>query len=113
MTSASRTELLQGTLDMLILGSLRLGPLHGQAIIRSIERRSDEILKVDHGSLYPALQRLQQEGWITAKWGVSSNNRRAKFYSLTESGRKQLLAERLRWEDLARAIGQVMNPVRG
>jgi PadR family transcriptional regulator, regulatory protein PadR len=112
VTPLSRVELLQGTLDILILGSLRLGPLHGQAIIRSIEQRSDEVLKVEHGSLYPALQRLQQEGWITARWGVSSNNRRAKFYSLTGSGRKQLLAERSRWDDLARAIGQVINPVR-
>ena len=107
--SAGRIELLQGTLDMLILGSLRLGPLHGHAIVRAIEQRSDETLNVDHGSLYPALQRLQQEGWIRAEWGVSSKNRKAKFYSLTPAGRKQLLAERSRWERLSRAIAQVMN----
>ena len=106
----SRMELLQGTLDMLILGSLRLGPLHGQAIVRAIEQRSGETLNVDHGSLYPALQRLQQEGWITAQWGTSNNNRKAKFYSLTAAGRKQLLAESSRWERLSLAIAQVMNP---
>jgi len=110
-TTKTRVELLQGTLDMLILGSLRLGPLHGQAIIRAIEQRSGETLNVDHGSLYPALQRLQQEGWITAEWGVSSSNRKAKFYSLTTAGRKQLVAENSRWERLSRAIAQVMNPV--
>lgn len=111
--SRSRVELLQGTLDMLILGSLRLGPLHGQAIVRAIEQRSGEALNVDHGSLYPALQRLQQEGWITAQWGTSSSNRRAKFYSLTAAGRKQLLVEESRWERLSRAIAQVMNPAEG
>lgn len=95
---------------MLVLGSLRLGPLHGQAIVRAIEQRSGEALSVDHGSLYPALQRLQQEGWITAKWGTSSSNRKAKFYSLTAAGRRQLVAESSRWERLSRAIAQVMNP---
>ncbi|HTZ90277.1 MAG TPA: PadR family transcriptional regulator [Alloacidobacterium sp.] len=106
-----RLELLQGTLDMLILGSLRLKPLHGQAIVRAIEQRSGETLNVDHGSLYPALQRLQQEGWIIAEWGMSSSNRKAKFYSLTAAGRKQLMAESSRWERLSQAIAQVMNPV--
>lgn len=95
---------------MLILGSLRLGPLHGQAIVRSIEQRSAETLNVDHGSLYPALQRLQQEGWISARWGTSTSNRKAKFYSLTAAGRKQLLTETSRWEQLSRAIALVMNP---
>lgn len=95
---------------MLILGSLRLGPLHGQAIVRSIEQRSGETLNVDHGSLYPALQRLQQEGWISARWGTSTSNRKAKFYSLTAAGRKQLLTETSRWEQLSRAIALVMNP---
>ena len=95
---------------MLVLGSLRLGPLHGQAIVRAIEQRSGEALSVDHGSLYPALQRLQQEGWITAKWGTSSSNRKAKFYSLTAAGRRQLVADSSRWERLSRAIAQVMNP---
>jgi len=95
---------------MLILGSLRLGPLHGQAIVRAIEQRSSETLNVDHGSLYPALQRLQQEGWIKAQWGTSSSNRKAKFYSLTAAGRKQLVAERSRWDRLSRAIAHVMNP---
>jgi PadR family transcriptional regulator, regulatory protein PadR len=108
----SRVELVQGTLDMLILKVLRLGPLHGQAIATAIERNSEDLFKVDHGSLYPALQRLQQEGWVSTNWGTSANNRRAKFYSLTSAGRKQLQVESSRWERLTRAIALIMNPAK-
>ena len=97
---------------MLILKVLRLGPLHGHAIAGAIERSSEDLFKIDHGSLYPALQRLQQEGWVTASWGTSTNNRRAKFYSLTRAGRKQLQVESSRWERLTRAIALIMNPSR-
>ena len=108
--SRQRVELLQGTLDMLILRTLRWGPMHGQGIARSIEQTSEDVFKIDHGSLYPALQRLQQEGWIHAEWGTSSNNRKAKFYSLTAAGRKQLSAAASRWRRLAHAIALVMRP---
>ena len=101
---------MQGTLDMLILKTLRIGPLHGQAIARTIEQTTKDLLKVDHGSLYPALQRLQQEGWIEAEWGVSTNNRKAKFYTLTRAGRRQLHAEQSRWQQLTSAIALIMNP---
>ena len=101
---------MQGTLDMLILKMLRVGRLHGQAIVRAIELTSEDALRIDHGSLYPALQRLQQQGWITAEWGTSSNNRKAKFYALTRAGRQHLLAESSRWERLTRAIALVMQP---
>jgi transcriptional regulator len=104
----TRLELMQGTLDMLILRTLVLGPMHGHGIARAIEQTSEEVLGVDHGSLYPALQRLLQEGWITSEWGVSSNNRKAKFYSLTRAGKAQLQKETSRWEKLARAIGLIM-----
>jgi PadR family transcriptional regulator PadR len=107
-----RLELVQGTLDMLILRTLRWGPTHGQGIARSIEQNSGDVLHIDHGSLYPALQRLMQEGWITAEWGTSVNNRKARFYSLTAAGRKQLRNESSRWERVARAIAQVMRPIR-
>jgi len=105
-----RVELVQGTLDMLVLRTLRWGPMHGQGIARSIEQTSDDVLKIDHGSLYPALQRLLQEGWIAAEWGLSSSNRKARFYSLTAAGRKQLRQETSRWERVARAIAQVLRP---
>jgi transcriptional regulator len=105
-------ELIQGTLDMLILKVLRLGPLHGHAIATAIERSSEDLFRIDHGSLYPALQRLQQEGWITASWGTSANNRRAKFYSLTSAGKKHLRVESSRWERLTRAIALIMNPAK-
>ena len=108
--SRERVELLQGTLDMLILRTLRWGAMHGQGIARLIEQTSEDVFKIDHGSLYPALQRLQQEGWIHAEWGTSTNNRKAKFYSLTAAGRKQLQAATSRWERLARAIALVMRP---
>lgn len=105
-----RSELVYGTLDMLILRTLRWGPTHGHGIAKAIERTSEEVLRVDHGSLYPALQRLQQEGWITAEWGISKNNRRAKYYQLTATGRRQLVAETLRWKRFVRAIAGVLQP---
>ena len=105
-----RLELVYGSLDMLILRTLQSGPTHGHGIAKSIERMSEETLRVEHGSLYPALQRLQQEGWITAEWGVSKNNQRAKYYRLTASGRRQLTAETSRWERYVRAITGVLRP---
>jgi transcriptional regulator len=95
---------------MLILRTLSWGPTHGHGIAKSIERMSEETLKVEHGSLYPALQRLQQEGWIAGEWGVSQNNQRAKYYRLTAAGRRQLLAETSRWERFVRAVSQVLRP---
>ena len=102
--------LLQGTLDMLILQTLRPGPAHGHQIATTIERTSDHVLQVDHGSLYPALHRLIKRRWITGTWGVSSNNRRARFYALTETGRGQLLREATKWERMVEAVGRVMQP---
>jgi len=110
---ADRLELLQGTLDVLILRTLIFGPHHGQGIARAIQTTSDEELLVEHGALYPALQRLEERGWITAKWGTSSNNRKARFYSLTAAGRKQLVKETSKWRRLASAIGRVLGPEEG
>jgi PadR family transcriptional regulator, regulatory protein PadR len=107
--STERLELLQGTLDLLILRTLLSGPAHGHAIARHIERNSEEVLQVEQGSLYPALHRLIRRGWISAEEGVSENNRRAKFYRLTAAGRKQLKVETSRWEKLARAIAGILN----
>ncbi len=106
-----RIDLMQGTLDMLILRTLQLGPVHGHGIAHAIERQSEDVLQVDHGSLYPALQRLQKKRWIAAEWGVSANNRRAKFYRLTPAGRKQLANEASRWEQFTRAIARIMHPL--
>ena len=103
-------ELLQGTLDMLILRTLLFGPRHGHNIAQSIEQTSKDVLRVDHGSLYPALQRLERRGWITAQWGSSENNRRAKYYRLTAAGRKQLMAETSKWEQLTQAIARILQP---
>jgi PadR family transcriptional regulator, regulatory protein PadR len=108
--SDERLELLQGTLDLLILRTLILGSQHGQGIARAIQQRSDEELLVEHGALYPALQRLEKRGWVSAKWGTSANNRKARFYSLTQAGRKQLVKEESKWKRLAAAIGQVLGP---
>ena len=108
--SPTRLDLLQGTLDMLILRTLRPGPAHGHRIAHSIEESSRDVLRIDHGSLYPALQRLERRGWVAAEWGTSENNRRARYYRLTAAGRKQLTAERDRWEELTRAIARVLNP---
>jgi PadR family transcriptional regulator, regulatory protein PadR len=106
-----RLELLQGTLDLLILRTLIFGSQHGQGIARAIQQTSDEELLVEHGALYPALQRLEQRGWISAKWGTSNNNRKARFYSLTSAGRKQLVKETSKWKRLAAAIERILDPV--
>ena len=105
-----RVELLQGTLDLLILRTLRLGPAHGHAIAKAIEHGSDDVLLVEQGSLYPALHRLIERGWITFDDGTSENNRRAKFYRLTARGRKQLEVETGKWDKLARAVGRILRP---
>jgi PadR family transcriptional regulator, regulatory protein PadR len=103
-----RIALLQGTLDLLILRTLLFGPQHGHGVTLSIQRQSEDTLLVDHGSLYPALQRLEEKGWISAAWGTSDNNRKARFYSLTKAGRKQLTAETRQWKRLASAIGRIL-----
>lgn len=105
-----RLELLQGTLDLLILRTLIFGPQHGQGVARAIQQTSDQELLVEHGALYPALQRLEERGWISAKWGVSTNNRKARFYTLTPAGRRQLVKETTKWKRLAAAIGRVLGP---
>ena len=105
-----RVELLQGTLDLLILRTLLLGPSHGHAIVRAIERTSDDVLQVEQGSLYPALHRLIKRGWITFDHGTSENNRRAKYYRLTPKGRRQLQVETTKWDLLARAIARILRP---
>src|SRR5271155_3422282 len=104
-----RIALLQGTLDLLILKTLVLGPRHGQGVARSIQRQSEEVFFVDHGSLYLALQRLEDKKWIAARWGVSDNNRKARFYSLTKKGREQLVEKTSEWERLTRAMGLILN----
>jgi PadR family transcriptional regulator, regulatory protein PadR len=108
-----RVELLQGTLDLLILRTLRFGPAHGNAIAKTIERNSEEVLQVEQGSLYPALHRLIKRGWISAADGTSENNRRAKFYQLTAKGRRQLLVEINKWDRLAGAIARILRPAGG
>ncbi len=108
-----RVALLQGTLDLLILRTLLFGSQHGQGIARAIQEQSEDVLLVDHGALYPALQRLESKGWIAAKWGNSENNRKARFYSLTKPGRKQLVNETSQWRKLAAAIGRVLGPEEG
>src|SRR3984893_9857136 len=105
-----RIELLQGTLDLLILRTLLLGPTHGHAIARAIELNSDDVLQVEQGSLYPALHRLIKRGWISAAEGTSENNRRAKFYRLTARGRRQLAVETSKWDKLAGAIARILRP---
>jgi PadR family transcriptional regulator, regulatory protein PadR len=110
-----RLELLQGTLDLLILRTLIFGSEHGQGIARAIQQTSDDALLVEHGALYPALQRLEEGGWIAGKWGVSSNNRRARFYCLTPAGRKHLVKATSKWNRLAKAIALIleMDAVKG
>jgi PadR family transcriptional regulator, regulatory protein PadR len=105
-----RIELLQGTLDLLILRTLRLGPAHGHGIAKAIEFRSDDVLQVEQGSLYPALHRLIKRGWISVQDGTSENNRRAKFYRLTARGRRQLDVETGKWQKLAGAIARILRP---
>ena len=108
-----RIALLQGTLDLLILKILVLGPCHGQGVARLIQRQSEEVFLVDHGSLYLALQRLEDKRWISAKWGVSENNRKARFYSLTAKGREQLAEKTTEWERLTRAMGLILGSSTG
>ena len=104
----SKIELLQGTLDLLILRVLQAGPMHGFGIAQKIHLLSADVLKVEEGSLYPAVYRMERKNWIEAEWGVSENNRRAKFYKLTRKGRKQLATETANWAKLTEAIGQVI-----
>ena len=105
-----RLTLLQGTLDLLILRTLVFGRQHGQGIARMIQETAEDALLVEHGALYPALQRLEERGWIRAEWGSSTNNRRARFYALTKTGRNRLAAETTRWRRLAAAIGRILGP---
>jgi transcriptional regulator len=108
-----RLELLQGTLDMLILRTLQWGPRHGHGIGQAIRAQSDDLLRVETGSLYPALHRLVKRGWLKADWGLSEANQRAKYYRLTANGKAQLLRERDRWSQLVHAIGLILGPVPG
>ena len=105
---SDQTDVLQGTLDLLIMRSIALQPLHGWAIAHRVQQMSDDLLRVQHGSLYPALHRLEHQGWITAEWGVSENHRRARFYALTKAGRKQLEAEVAKWERLSAGVNLVL-----
>ena len=107
--SDDRIALLQGTLDLLILKTLVLGPCHGQGVARLIQRQSEEVFLVDHGSLYVALQRLEDKNWIRAKWGVSENNRKARFYSITAKGREHLVDKTSEWHRLTRAMGLILD----
>jgi PadR family transcriptional regulator, regulatory protein PadR len=110
----NRTELLQGTLDMLILRTLLFGPAHGHQIAKHIQRTTDDVLQVEHGSLYPALHRMERKGWLVAKWEMAKDrNREFKYYRLTPPGKKQLVREQSRWKQLAAAVTTVMQPVRG
>lgn len=108
--SGADKDLLAGTLDMLVLRMLQAGPAHGLEIAQDIQRRSDDVLFVEQGSLYPALHRLEKRGWIVSSWGISDTSRRARFYELTRVGKKQLAAESGRWETLTRAVARAMNP---
>ena len=107
---SDRLAILQGTLDVLILRTLVFGPEHGQGIARAIQQTSEDELLVDHGALYPALQRLEAQGWIAAKWGTSTNNRKARFYTLTRSGRAQVARQSTKWRRLAAAMARVLGP---
>ena len=107
---AQRLDLLQGTLDLLILRTLRLGPNHGHGVAKHIQRCSEDLLQVETGSLYPALHRLEARGWIAASWELSDKGKRARYYKLTAAGRKQLAAEQSKWEAFSRAMGLVLQP---
>src|SRR5213083_2918382 len=108
--SPMQSEMLQGTLDMLVLQTLVLGPAHGHAIAHAIEHGSDDFLQIEHGSLYPALHRLEDRGWIASFWGTSENNRKARYYRLTAAGRKQLTEQTDRWDVIVRAINRILKP---
>lgn len=108
----TRIDLLQGTLDLLILRTLVFGPSHGHAIAKQIRRVSEDVLHVETGSLYPALHRLEGQGWISSEWNISEKGKRAKYYQLTRSGRKQLAAEQSKWEQLSIAMARVLRPAR-
>jgi transcriptional regulator len=110
MADAEKVQLLQGTLDLLVLQTLVFGPNHGHGIATAIQRTSDEVLLVDHGSLYPALQRLERAGLISSEWGTSDNNRRARFYKLTRAGRARLASETSKWETMVRAVSRILKP---
>ena len=109
-TTPRKTDLLKGTLDLLILQTLQPGPAHGHTIAHVIEHRSDALLQVQHGSLYPALHRLEDRGWVASFWGTSENNRKARYYRLTPSGKEQLAARTSRWEELVSAVNRVLKP---
>ena len=106
-----QSDLLQGTLDLLVLRTLHSGPAHGHTIAHGIERQSDDVLQVEHGSLYPALHRLENRGWIASFWGTSENNRRARYYRLTPLGRRQLASQTNRWDELVRAVNRILRPL--
>jgi PadR family transcriptional regulator PadR len=107
-----RIELMQGALDLLVLQVLQWGPQHGHGIGQAIRQRSEDALQVEHGSLYPALHRLEKQGWLASEWKISEANRRARYYKLTPNGRRQLLAEQSRWKQLVRAVARTMKPVK-
>ncbi|HVH57446.1 MAG TPA: PadR family transcriptional regulator [Vicinamibacterales bacterium] len=109
-TPPMQGELLQGTLDLLVLKTLALGPAHGHTIAHAIAHRSEEVLQVEHGSLYPALHRLEDRGWISSFWGTSENNRRARYYRLTPKGRAQLAEQTSRWDEIVRAVNLILRP---
>jgi len=110
--NARRGDMLQGTLDVLVLKTLLSGPAHGHTIAHAIERSSEDVLQVEHGSLYPALHRLEDQGLIVSFWGTSENNRKAKYYRITPAGRKHLVQERGRWEALVQAVARVLGPAK-
>jgi PadR family transcriptional regulator, regulatory protein PadR len=110
-TNTDRIELLQGTLELLVLQTLQWGPQHGHGIGQAIRATSEDVLQVEHGSLYPALHRLNRKGWVTSEWRISDANRRAKYYKLTANGKRQLLREQAKWKQLVRAVGRIVRPV--
>src|SRR5580700_2471792 len=112
MAKNDRIDLLQGTLDLLILQTLQWGPQHGHGIGQAIRVSSNDVLQIEHGSIYPALHRLESRGWLASEWKMSEANRRAKYYKLTPKGRRQLVAEQSRWKQLVRAVARTMKPVK-